>query len=743
MRLLLSIIFFFFALLISLENIIYELTTGVKKVYILFHKNIKKILAKSTKRAKTTRRKPSRYTLPTVHFLQNVKRFKLSIPHRRKKRRLSLRFNLFGLKLKYFLFGLLFSFFFLFLPMVIIIFLQDLPSPASLAFRQIPQTSKIYDRNGTLLSEIYSTQNRTIISLSDVPLNLQHATLAIEDKNFYKHPGFDIPAILRAFREITTHHNTQGGSTITQQLIKSSILTPEQSISRKAKELVLAFWAERMYTKNQILEMYFNQVPYGGTAWGIEAAAETYFSKPVKQLDLAQSAFLAGLTQAPTYYSPYGAHPTVWKDRQKEVLKRMVAVGYISQKQADAAAKEKLHFQQQQIALHAPHFIDYVKEFLIEKYGIGAVERGGLIVRTSLDLKKQEMAEKSVTEEIAGDGYLDISNGAALITDPQNGDILAMVGSHDFNDSEDGNVNIATSLRQPGSSIKVVTYTGALMHGVTAASTIDDSPVSYPSGGGPYAPVNYDGKFHGRVTIRTALSNSLNIPAVKLLDQISVPTMVNLAKNMGVSSWGDADQYGLSLTLGAAEVTMLDMAHVYGTLAHQGIREDLNPILKITDAKGNILEQKNKPIGLKVIDPGVAYIMSDILADNNARSMEFGPNSPLYVPGHYVSVKTGTTDSKRDNWTDGYTDKYVVIVWVGNNDNHPMSQALASGITGAAPIWHRIMGNLVEGTATPQPTPPVNIITRSCGGKNEYFLLGTDASLNCGVIPSSTANNQR
>jgi 1A family penicillin-binding protein len=635
-------------------------------------------------------------------------------------------------KLRYFFIGFLFSAFFIFLPLIIYVFLQDLPHPNELVTRQIPQTTKIYDRHGTLLYELYASQNRTLVPLSSIPRSLQQATLAIEDKNFYKHPGFDISSIIRALKE---DHDAgkilQGGSTITQQLIKSSMLTPEQSITRKAKEIVLAFWAERTYSKDQILEMYFNQVPYGGTAWGIEAASETYFDKNVKDLDLAQSAFLAGLTQSPTRYSPYGENPTLWKNRQKEVLSRMVALKYISDKQAKEAEKEQLQFSRNQDAFKAPHFVNYVKDYLVKKYGLAMVEKGGLQVTTSLDLSLQNKVQDIVRDEVNRDAYLNLTNGAAVVADPKNGDILAMVGSKDFNDPNGGNVNVTTALRQPGSSIKPVTYAAALSNGFTAASVLDDSPVSFPTGSGTYSPVNYDGKFHGKISLRLSLANSLNIPAVKTLQAVGVPTMVHLARDMGVKSWDPDGDYGLSITLGAAEVTMLDMVTVNGTLANGGKRVDLNPILKITNYKGATLDDKRTVPFRQILQPGVAYIISSILSDNPARSMEFGPNSPLNIPGHTVSVKTGTTDNKRDNWTNGYTSDYVVSVWVGNNDNSPMSQALASGITGAAPIWNRVMTLLLTNKPDTKMAIPDEIIGIPCNGRTEYFLKGTETNANC------------
>lgn len=643
-----------------------------------------------------------------------------------------------GFKLRYFLFGIIFSFFFLFLPLGSYILVKILPDPTVLAQQQFPQTTKIYDRNHTLLYQFYANQNRTLVHLKDIPLYLREATIAIEDKNFYQNPGFDIVAIARAAIADIQHKSLQGGSTLTQQLIKSTLLSSEQTVNRKIEELVLAFWAERLYSKDKILEMYLNVVPYGGTAWGVETASQTYFGKEVQDLDLAECAFLAGMPQAPTLYSPYGTHPDLWKKRQKEVLSRMKDLGYIDSGQEKEALNEKLVFQSQATPLLAPHFVMYVKDLLIQKYGLPIVEKGGLSVTTSLDLSTQNMAQKVVSNEVSHDTNLNLSNGAAVVTNPQNGDILAMVGSIDYNNPDFGAVNLTTSLRQPGSSIKVVTYAAALSHGYTPATIIDDSPVAYTSAWETYAPVNYDGRFHGLVTLRTSLANSFNIPAVKTLAAIGIPMFVDYGHKMGISHLGDAGDYGLSVTLGAADVTMLDMATAYGTLANNGTRVDLNPILEVDDYRGNILEKKQDPQGVQVLDPGVTFLLDSILSDNSARSLEFGPNSPLYIPGYMVPVKTGTTDDKRDNWTDGYTKDRVVITWVGNNDNSPMSQNLASGITGAAPIWHQIMTNLVRGKKDDPFTPPSDVISKPCGGGIEYFLKGTENSVSCISYPTWT-----
>ncbi len=647
-----------------------------------------------------------------------------------------------GVKIKYFFLGFLLSFIFVFIPAITIIFLQELPSPKQLSFQQAPLTTKIFDRNGTLLYQIYATENRTLIPLSSVPKYLQEATIAIEDKTFYKNSGIDISAILRAAIADFSGKPLQGASTITQQLIKSTLLTPEISMKRKIKEIILAFWADRIYTKDQILEMYFNQIPYGGTAWGVEAASEVYFGKQTKDLSLAQAAFLAGLTRAPTIYSPFGESPNLWKARQKDVLTRMQELKYIDSKEKEEALAEELVFSIPQTPLYAPHFVMYVKDLLVKKYGLAMVEKGGLQVKTTLDLKTQQMAQNIVASEVEKNAYLNLTNGASVITNPKNGDILAMIGSTDYSDTNSGNFNVTTALRQPGSSIKVITYSAALSNGFTAATIIDDSPVTFPSpNSSSYSPVNYDGKFHGKMSLRIALANSINIPAIKTLSKIGIPNMVNLAKKMGITTWGDPVNYGLAITLGSAEAKMTDMATVYGVLANEGKKINLNPILKLTDSVGNIIEEKKDSYALQVIDPGIAFIISNILADNGARSMEFGLNSPLNIPNHYVSVKTGTSDNKRDNWTIGYTPNYVVTVWVGNNDNSPMSQSLASGITGAAPIWHEIMTNLLSSSKDSKITIPPNVIQKDCIGRKEYFIKGTESLVNCAFLPTPTPKN--
>lgn len=642
----------------------------------------------------------------------------------------------FWYRVKIFFWGVTFAALFVFLPLVGLIFLSDLPNPSNISTSYIPKTTKIYDRNGALLYEIFANQNRTIVPLKQIPKDLQQATIAIEDRDFYTHPGFDIRGMLRAFFSNLQQHDLQGGSTITQQLIKSSLLTPEPSVTRKVKEVILAFWAERVYNKNQILELYFNYVPYGGTAWGVQAASEVYFGKSVDKLNLAESAFLAGIPRAPSIYSPYSGTEKLWKKRQKEVLAAMVRMGEITQKQADKAYKQELTFVGPDVSIKAPHFVMYVKELLVQKYGLSEVERGGLQVKTTLDLKTQNMAQDVVRSEVNNDAYLDISNGASVILDPRNGDVLAMVGSRDYFDLEnDGNVNLVTSLRQPGSTIKVVTYSLALSSGFTQATLLDDSPLTITPVQGPsYTPVNYDGSYHGRLPLRLAFANSLNIPAVRVAQKLGVDNIVDQGKRMGITTWDNSENYGLSITLGGAETTMLNLATVYSTIANAGKRVTPDPLLEVKDSYGKTLYRKD-PQESQVLDPGVSFIVSDLLSDNRSRAMEFGPNSPLNIPNHRVSVKTGTTDNKRDNWTVGFTPNLVVATWVGNNDNSPMSQALASGITGAAPMWNRIMTNMLTHRPEGPLLIPDSVVKKPCYGFDMYFLRGTEGTA-CRFTPS-------
>ena len=640
-------------------------------------------------------------------------------------------------------FGLIFIFAFYFF------ILKDLPSPTKLASTSTPQSSLIYDRNGKLLYTIFDKKNQIFIPMQSIPKSMQEATIAIEDRSFYQHGAIDVRGILRAMVSILLHRQIQGGSTLTQQLVKNSLLTQQQTIPRKIKEIILAYITELLYSKNQILQMYLNQTPYGGTAYGVEAASESYFGKHAKNLDLAESALLAGLPQAPTEYSPFGSHPEFAKQRQLEVLKAMQQQGYITSEQEKQAANETLNYRRLSNSIEAPHFVLYVKDLLTQKYGEKTVEQGGLKVITSLDLNIQNYAQEAVKKEVdALPSYYHVSNGAALVTQPSTGEILAMVGSKDYFDTSiDGNVNVTTALRQPGSSIKPINYALGLLKGYTASTGFIDEPICFPDQGGKnYCPQNYDFKWHGIVQMRYALANSINIPAVKMLELNGVKAMVATASAMGITTFTQPQDYGLALTLGGADVRMTDMAVAYGVFANGGYRINLHPILKVTDKNGKVLEQYTPPpspiFGQKVLPDGVAYIISDILADNNARAMEFGLNSGLYIAGQVVSAKTGTTNDFRDNWTIGYTPSYVVAAWVGNDDNSPMG-SLASGITGAAPIFHDIMSYLLKGKAPEPMTRPSDVIQKSvcsdtglfpsmsgnnvsCPTRFEYFIKGTE-----------------
>jgi len=633
--------------------------------------------------------------------------------------------------------------------------LKDLPSPSDLYSYDLPQTTKIYDRKGELLFKIFTDQDRTVVPLEQIPLYLQQATISIEDKDFYHHPGINpVGGILRAASSSITKGRLEGGSTITQQLMKNTLLTPERTITRKLKEIALSLWAEVLYSKEEILEMYLNTVPYGGTAWGVESAAKRYYNKKVADLTLGESALLAGLPVAPTRVSPFGNNPELARDRQKLVLNRMVEEGYITEEEADKAKAEEIKFAENRTGIRAPHFVMFVREKLAEKYGEQVIEKAGISVTTTLDLSIQEMAEEIVASEVADIAKYDVGNGAALVTRPATGEILAMVGSSDYLASDSGRFNVTTALRQPGSSIKPIMYaTGIETRKLTAASPIHDEPTCFTVPNQEvYCPQNYDGQFHGITYTRFALANSYNIPAVKSLYHIGLETMIATASAMGIDTFKDTSRYGLSLTLGGGEVTMIDMAEAFGVFSNGGIKKDLIYVLRVKDNKGEIIYEQDKEslnvvsqleiVGKRVLSRETAFIISHILYDNGARSSAFGSNSELVVRGHpEVSVKTGTTNDLRDNWTIGYNQDYLVAAWVGNNDNSPMNRNVVSGVTGAAPIWNEIMTNLLVDSKQTWPAIPSGVIGRSictlssnlpssegetCPTRFEYFIKGTE-----------------
>ncbi|MEK7524993.1 MAG: transglycosylase domain-containing protein, partial [Patescibacteria group bacterium] len=478
----------------------------------------------------------------------------------------------------------LITFGFIFLVFYTAFLFKDIPNPTSLTKEPGAISTQILDRNGKLLYEVYREQNRNPIKITDLPDYVKQATISIEDKNFYRHFGLDFLGIARAAFNTLTGRRLEGGSTITQQLVKNTLLAdPKRTITRKIREAVLSLITEVVYSKDQILELYLNSAPYGGTAYGIETAAGVFFNKSARDLTLAEATLLAGLPQAPTKYSPFGANPTLAVNRQAQVLRRMVEDGYISQKQAAAAKEEKLNFATKRIEINAPHFALWVRDFLVDKYGEDLVNLGGLRVTTSLDLALQEYAQASLSAEIKKLGRLKISNGAALVTKPTTGEILAMIGSADyFNLENDGNVNVTTRPRQPGSSIKPLNYAVGLMTGWTASTMFLDLPTCFSVTAQPlYCPKNYDNTFRGATQMRFALGNSLNIPAVKMLALNGIESFVATASAMGISTFTDPSHYGLSLTLGGGEVTMADMAVAFGTFANAGVTVPLNPILKV------------------------------------------------------------------------------------------------------------------------------------------------------------------
>lgn len=632
---------------------------------------------------------------------------------------------------------------------LLVILAKDLPRPDRVV-RKEGFATKIYDRNNKLIYDVFENQKRTLIQLYQVPKTLKEATVAIEDKDFYKHKGFDPKGYLRSIYYIFVRHRLQGGSTLTQQLVKNVLLTSERTVKRKIKEFVLALEIESKYSKDQILQMYLNEAPYGGTTWGVEEASRTYFGKSASELNLTQSAILAGLPQSPSTYSPFGKNPGAYVSRTKDVLRRMREDSYISEEEEKKSLEEleNIVFASQSGTLKAPHFVMYVKKILEEKYGEKAVERGGLRVTTSVDLDFQERVQEIVSSEIAKMEKLHITNGAAIVMDPKNGAILAMVGSKGYDDPDyDGKFNVVLAKRQPGSAIKPVTYVAALKKGYTASTLLMDCLTSFPGGANKpdYIPTNYDGKEHGPLHVRFALGNSINIAAVKMLAMIGIREMLTTAFDMGLTTLEPTEEnisrFGLSVTLGGGEVRLLDLAAAYSAFANEGARIEPTAILKVTDKDGNTLEEFREVPGKRVLSKGESFIISHILSDNSARLLTFSENSLLKFSDRQVAVKTGTTNDKRDNWAIGWTPQVIVGSWVGNNDNTPM-KSVASGVSGATPIWRKVIldylkNKQVENFLLPEEVVSVDVDAVSgfrahdnFPSRSEFFILGTEPSDN-------------
>jgi len=581
----------------------------------------------------------------------------------------------------------------------------ELPDFKSFSDLKVQNSTKIYDRTGTIvLYDIHQNIKRTVVPNESIGITIKNATVAIEDSEFYQHNGIRISSIIRGtIWAKLTGKKVQGGSTITQQLIKNTLLTPEVTITRKIKEWILAIKLEKIMSKEDILALYLNEAPYGGNIYGIEEASKTFFGKSSIDLTQAEAAYLAAIPNGPTYYSPYGKNKAKLDERKNLVLKRELDLKFITQEDYDKAISENVTFlPEQPMHIAAPHFVFFIKDYLENKYGEGALDTGGLKVITTIDYDLQKKAEQiALTQAKDNEKNWNGKNAAVVVIDPKTGQILSMVGSRDYFDKTvDGNFNVTTASRQPGSSFKPIVYALALQKGYTENTTLFDvktefnascSPTSKPLPGHEtttcYSPDDSSNTFRGPLTLKDALAQSINVIAVKLLYLVGINDAINFAHNLGISTLNDPTRYGLSLVIGGGETTLLDMTSVYSVFANNGVRNPYTGILSVEDNTGNVLE-KYEDKSYKVLDSNITRNLDDMLSDNTARIPTFGANSALVVPGHEVAVKTGTTNDNKDAWTIGYTPSVTVGVWVGNNDNKPMKKG---GAALAGPIWNQVM----------------------------------------------------
>ena len=588
-----------------------------------------------------------------------------------------------------------------------------LPDFSDFENRKIANSTKIYDRTGkVVLYNIHENIKRTVVPGDQISDNIKRAAIAIEDSHFYEHYGIRPQSILRAVLvNVLSGGYSQGGSTITQQVVKNALLTREKSIPRKIKEWVLAIKLDAQLDKGTILTMYLNESPYGGSIYGVEEASQTYFGKPAKDVTLAEAAYLAAMPQAPSYYSPYGKNRAALDDRKNLVLSRMFELNMIDDTEYSAAKNEVVTFQPQETNnAKALHFVFMVKDYLENKYGEDVVENGGLKVITTLDWDMQKNAEQIVKEgALQNEQKYNAKNAALVAIDSKTGQILSLVGSRDYFDKEiDGQFNIATAYRQPGSAFKPIVYLLAFMKGLTPETILFDLPTQFstlcdaygnPLSGGDskkcYMPVNYDGKYRGPISIRSALQQSLNIPAVKTLYLVGIQNALNFAKQLGITSLGDTSRFGLSLVLGGGEVSLLELTNVYATFSNNGVYNPPVMVLEVRDLSGNVLEKYTQnPVD--VVPKEYTDILSDVLTDNNARIPAFGANSALYFPDRPVAAKTGTTNDYKDVWVLGYTPDIAVGMWAGNNDNTPIDKKVAGMVV--APIWKKFMSAALNNT---------------------------------------------
>ncbi len=628
----------------------------------------------------------------------------------------------------------------LFTAVLFLYYAKDLPDPNKLLDRNVPESTKIFARDNSLLYEIHGEYKRTQVNLDQISPDLKNATVAVEDKDFFKHGGISLTGIARAIMvDILTGSKSQGGSTITQQFVKKAILTDDKSWDRKIRELILAVLIDSRFSKDEILKLYLNEIPYGRNAYGIEAASLSYFNKSAKNLSLAESAYLAGMPQAPTYYNPFGPNREALDNRKNTILSVMRQQGYINEEQEKQAKETKVEFAELSNGIKAPHFVLWVQDYLANKYGEKTLEEGGLKVYTTLDPKLQDIAEKVVKDDIEKESKkYNINNAALVAIDPKTGQILAMVGSKDyFGKSEpegckpgktclfEPNVNVALSQRQPGSSFKPYVYGTAFKKdfGYSPASLLVDVVTNFGTyAGKSYIPQNYSGESYGPISMRKAMAGSLNVPAVKTLDLVGVQNATQTAHDLGITS--PLADCGLSLVLGGCEVRLLDHVAAFSVIANEGVKNEKTPILKIQDKDGKTLEEfKSNP--QTVLDPQAAYELISIMTDNSARAYIFGANSPLTLPDRPIAAKTGTTQNWHDGWTLGFTPSLAAGVWAGNNDGTLLKKG-ADGVFVAAPIWHDFMAAALAGTpaeAFAEPAGIQRVIVDDISGK-----LPTDAT---------------
>ena len=620
------------------------------------------------------------------------------------------------------------------------LYASDISSPSAVLSKKKTGIT-IEDRNGVVLYQGFGSQSNKVVPLSAIPQTLKDATLTAEDPSFYSHAGFSWKGTARAAWVDITHHGVvEGGSTLTQQLVKNAILTSDKSVTRKFRELILSTQFEQKYTKDQILAMYLNEIYYGQGSAGVEAAAETYFHKPVGQLTLSESALIAGLPLGPSRFDPT-VHLSDAIDRRNYVLDRMASLGKITVAQASVAKAEPLVAYARAVDIKAPHFVFYVLDLLRQEFGDNAVENGGMTVRTTLDLNNQNAGEQIIKDQIAKLASNHVTNGGLVSIKPATGDIISMVGSVGYDTPGFGNVNVTLAGLQPGSSFKPIVYLDAFSKGWSGATLMNDHPLHLPNGDGTYySPSNYDMKFRGDVTLRRALANSLNIPAIETLQYVGIQSALDEAKTLGITTLGGVDQYGFSLVLGSGSVRVIDMATVYSTFANSGVKILPRAVLSVTDRYGKAVKAPSLTDrkGEKIADPRYVGMITSILSDNGARTEEFGANSPLKL-SRPAAAKTGTTNDFRDNWTVGYTPQLATAVWVGNNDHTAMEGV--DGITGAAPIWHNYMEMAladmpVQNFALPTGDVTMRVCSRDGGLFNPWDTIGYDEVFPADNVPS-------